>query len=105
MPIRINLDVMLAKRKMRLGELSERVGVSATNLSILKTARRRRCDSAHSRRSAQRLIASQATFWSTSPTTPNSHMGKLRRISMGMQAPRSATATAPFRDSAKDAKR
>lgn len=39
MPIRINLDVMLAKRKMRLGELSGRVGVSATNLSILKTGK------------------------------------------------------------------
>lgn len=39
MPIRINLGVMLAKRKMRLGELSERVGVSATNLSILKTGK------------------------------------------------------------------
>ena len=39
MPIRINLDVMLAKRKMRLGELSERVGVSAPNLSILKTGK------------------------------------------------------------------
>lgn len=39
MPIRINLDVMLAKRKMRLGELSERVDVSATNLSILKTGK------------------------------------------------------------------
>ena len=39
MPIRINLDVMLAKRKMRLGELSERVGVSAKNLSILKTGK------------------------------------------------------------------
>ena len=39
MPITINLDVMLAKRKMRLGELSEQVGVSATNLSILKTGK------------------------------------------------------------------
>ena len=39
MPIRINLDLMLAKRKMRIGELSERVGVSATNLSILKTGK------------------------------------------------------------------
>ncbi len=39
MPIEINLDVMLAKRKMKLGELSERVGVSATNLSILKTGK------------------------------------------------------------------
>lgn len=39
MPITINLDVMLAKRKMKLGELSEQVGVSATNLSILKTGK------------------------------------------------------------------
>lgn len=35
----INLDVMLAKRKMRLNELSEKVGVSVTNLSLLKTGK------------------------------------------------------------------
>ena len=33
----INLDVMLAKRKMSLGELSDRVGITLANLSILKT--------------------------------------------------------------------
>ena len=32
----INLDVMMAKRKMSLGELSERVGITVANLSILK---------------------------------------------------------------------
>lgn len=32
----LNLDVMLAKRKMSLGELSERVGITLANLSILK---------------------------------------------------------------------
>lgn len=32
----INLDVMMAKRKMSLGELSERVGITLANLSILK---------------------------------------------------------------------
>ena len=32
----INLDVMMAKRKISLGELSERVGISLANLSILK---------------------------------------------------------------------
>jgi len=32
----INLDVMMAKRKMSLGELSERVGITQANLSILK---------------------------------------------------------------------
>jgi putative transcriptional regulator len=36
MPISINLDIMLAKRKMQLKELSEIVGVSVVNLSILK---------------------------------------------------------------------
>lgn len=33
----INLDVMMAKRKMSLNELSAQTGISATNLSILKT--------------------------------------------------------------------
>lgn len=36
MPIIVNLDVMLAKRKMQLKELSEIVGISIVNLSILK---------------------------------------------------------------------
>lgn len=36
MAIIINLDVMLAKRKMKLNELSEYVGITISNLSILK---------------------------------------------------------------------
>jgi putative transcriptional regulator len=36
MSIIVNLDVMLAKRKLKLKELSEKVGVSTVNLSILK---------------------------------------------------------------------
>lgn len=36
MAIIVNLDVMLAKRKLKLKELSEKVGVSTVNLSILK---------------------------------------------------------------------
>ena len=35
----INLDVMMAKRKMSLGELSDRVGITLANLSILKTGK------------------------------------------------------------------
>lgn len=35
----VNLDVMLAKRKMSLTELSERVGLTMANLSILKTGK------------------------------------------------------------------
>ena len=37
--IRINLDVMLAKRKMSLTELSEWVGITMANLSVLKTGK------------------------------------------------------------------
>jgi putative transcriptional regulator len=36
MPIIVNLDVMMAKRKMSLNELSEKVGLTLSNLSILK---------------------------------------------------------------------
>ena len=36
MAIRINLDVMLAKRKMSVTELAEKVGITMANLSILK---------------------------------------------------------------------
>ncbi|MDE5559242.1 MAG: helix-turn-helix transcriptional regulator [Bacteroidales bacterium] len=39
MPIIVNVDVMMAKRKMSSGELAERIGVSPTNLSILKTGK------------------------------------------------------------------
>ena len=41
MPIVINLDLMLVKRKMSLTELSERVGVTIANLSILKQSKAR----------------------------------------------------------------
>lgn len=37
--IRIDLDVMLARRKMSLTELSQRVGITLANLSILKTGK------------------------------------------------------------------
>lgn len=37
----VNLDVMLARRKMRLGDLADRVGVSIQNLSVLKTGKAR----------------------------------------------------------------
>ena len=41
MSIIVNVDVMLAKRKMTSGELAERVGITAANLSILKTGKAR----------------------------------------------------------------
>ncbi len=39
MAIIVNVDVMLARRKMSCGELAEKVGISAANLSILKTGK------------------------------------------------------------------
>jgi putative transcriptional regulator len=41
MPIVINLDVLMAKRKMKLTELSDLVDISAQNLSVLKTGKAR----------------------------------------------------------------
>jgi putative transcriptional regulator len=41
MPIIVNLDVMLAKRKRRLGDVADAVGISIQNLSILKTGKAR----------------------------------------------------------------
>ena len=39
MPIIVNVDVMMAKRKMSSGELAEKVGITQANLSILKTGK------------------------------------------------------------------
>ena len=39
--IRVNLDVMMARRKMSLTELAERVGITQANLSVLKTEKAR----------------------------------------------------------------
>ena len=39
--IRLNLDVMMAKRRISLGELSARIGITQANLSILKNNRAR----------------------------------------------------------------
>lgn len=41
MPIVVNVDVMLARRKMSSGELADKVGISQANLSILKTGKAR----------------------------------------------------------------
>ena len=41
MPIVVNLDVMMAKRKISLTELAERVGLTPANLSIFKTGKAR----------------------------------------------------------------
>ena len=40
MPIIVNLDVMMAKRKISSGELAEKIGITPANLSILKKPKR-----------------------------------------------------------------
>ena len=39
MAIQVNLDLMLVRRRMRLTELADRIGISVTNLSLLKTGK------------------------------------------------------------------
>ncbi len=39
MPIIVNLDVMMARRKISSGELADKIGISQANLSILKTGK------------------------------------------------------------------
>ncbi|MFV0135128.1 helix-turn-helix domain-containing protein [Streptomyces sp. HMX87] len=39
MPIAVDIDVMLAKRKMSVGELAERIGITPANLAVLKNGR------------------------------------------------------------------
>ncbi|MFB7053083.1 helix-turn-helix domain-containing protein [Streptomyces vinaceus] len=39
MPITVDIDVMLAKRKMSVGELADRVGITPANLAVLKNGR------------------------------------------------------------------
>jgi len=41
MPIIVNLDVMMAKRRISSGELAEKIGLTQANLSILKTGKAR----------------------------------------------------------------
>lgn len=41
MPIIVNLDVMMAKRKISLGALAEKINITASNLSMLKTGKAR----------------------------------------------------------------
>ena len=39
MPVVVNLDIMMARRKITLSELAERIGITPANLSILKTGK------------------------------------------------------------------
>jgi hypothetical protein len=60
-PVHVHLDDLLRERDMTLTELSQQIGLTLANLSILKTGKARRSGSRHSRRSARSSSASPAT--------------------------------------------
>ena len=71
MPIVINIDVMLARRKMSSGELAEKVGITPANLSILKCGKAKAIRiTPRWRPSAAPSTASRETFWSTGRKSP-----------------------------------
>lgn len=63
MPIVVNLDVMMAKRKISAGELAEKVGITPANLSILKNNKAKAIRFSTLKRSAARWTASRRIFW------------------------------------------
>ena len=69
----VNLDVMMAKRKMSLSQLSEKVDITLANLSILKTTRPRPSVSPRWRPSVPPWTASRETFWSSCRTKRRNH--------------------------------
>ena len=67
MAIIINIDVMMAKRKMSLGELAERVDITPANLSILKNGKAKAIRFSTLERSAASWTASRGMSSNTAP--------------------------------------
>lgn len=65
MGIIVNLDVMMAKRKISLTELANQVDLTQANLSILKIIKQKPSVSLHWNPFVRCCIASPETFWST----------------------------------------
>ncbi len=63
MPVIVNLDVMLARRQVRSKELAEAIGITESNLSLLKSGKVKVCGFPHSPRSAVISTANRAIFW------------------------------------------
>ena len=72
MPIIVNLDVMLARRKTRSKELAEQIGISEQNVSLLKSGKVKGVRFETLERIALRSTASPAIFWSTTVTSRTS---------------------------------
>lgn len=73
MSIMVNLDVMMARRKMSLGELAQRVDITMANLSILKNNKARAVRFSTLEAICKALDCQPGTFWSLCPTGRRSH--------------------------------
>ncbi len=65
MPIIVNLDVMMARRKMSLNELSEKVDITISNLSILKTGKAKAIRLSTLEAICKTLDCQPAIYWNT----------------------------------------
>lgn len=79
MGIMINLDAMMAKRRIGLTELSDKVGITLANLSILKNNRRAPCAFPRWMPSAAHWTASRAIFWNMCRMTKNSRKQQINK--------------------------
>ena len=92
MAIVVNLDVMMARRKMSLNELSQRVDITLANLSILKNNKARAVRFTTLEAICKALdTASRGIFWNMSPTKKRTHRdigtAKSRGLDIGRFAP------------------
>ena len=62
----VNLDVMLAKRKMKSNELADKIGITTANLSILKTGKAKAIRFTTLEAICKELDCQQEIFWNTS---------------------------------------
>ena len=75
MPIVVNLDVMMAKRKMSLNELSARVDITLANLSILKNNHAKAVRFTTLEAICKAWTVSRATCWNTCRSRQNTRRG------------------------------
>lgn len=69
MAIIVNLDIMMARRKISLGELAEKVDITPANLSILKTGKAKRSGFLRLKLFVRSWIANREIFWSIRKAT------------------------------------
>ena len=68
MAIIVNIDVMLAKRKMSVTELTERVGITMANISILKNGKAKAIRFSTLEAICEALIANRGIYWNIKVT-------------------------------------